>query len=100
MRKRMPTGQPDILSPRPLGRGTLLRATLATGAVAVLAACGTGVRGVAGTAPTPNVAWTPPRRSVAPPQPAPAPELPPDLGNRIAQLTLTDVIDIALRNNT
>jgi len=101
MRKRMPTGQPDILSPRPLGRGTLLSVTLATGAVAVLAACGTGVRGVAGTAPTPNVAWTPPRRSVAPPpQPAPPPELPPDLANRIAQLTLTDVIDIALRNNT
>ncbi|HXI65502.1 MAG TPA: TolC family protein [Gemmatimonadales bacterium] len=99
MRKRMPTGQPDILRPRPLG--TLLSVTLATGAVAVLAACGTGVRGVAGTAPTPNVAWTPPRRSVAPPpQPAPPPELPPDLANRIAQLTLTDVIDIALRNNT
>ena len=100
MRKRMPPGQPDILRPR-VGRGTLLSATLATGAVVTLAACGTGVRGVAGTAPTPNVAWTPPRRSVAPPpQPAPPPELPPDLANRIAQLTLTDVIDIALRNNT
>ncbi len=99
MRKRMPTGQPDILRPR-VGRGTLLSATLATGAVVALAACGTGVRGVAGTAPAPNVAWTPPSRPAAPSQPTPPPELPPDLANRIAQLTLTDVIDIALRNNT
>ena len=99
MRKRMPPGQPDILRPR-VGRGTLLSATLATGAVVTLAACGTGVRGVAGTAPAPNVAWTPPSRPAAPSQPTPPPELPPDLTNRIAQLTLTDVIDIALRNNT
>src|SRR5207253_11010885 len=57
-----------------------------------------GVRGVAGTAPAPNVLWTPPR------QPAPTvaapPEVPPDLGARISQLRLADVIDIALRNNT
>lgn len=102
MRKRMPTGQPDILRPRPLGRGTLLSATLATVAAAAFAACGTGVRGVAGTAPTPNVAWTPPptassRKTVQPPPP---PEMPPDLAERVSQLKLSDVIDIALRNNT
>ncbi len=65
----------------------------------MLLGCGTpGVRGVAGTAPAPNVFWTPPRQPVAT-HSAP-PELPPDLAGRIAQLKLTDVIDIALRNNT
>ena len=96
MRKRMPTGQPDILRSRPLVRRALLTATLVFGA----AACGTGVRGVAGTAPTPNVAWTPPRSAREAGRQPPPPELPPDLAARIAQLTLTDVIDIALRNNT
>ena len=57
------------------------------------------MRGVAGTAPAPNVFWTPPppeRRAAAP---APV-LLPPDLAGRVAQLKLADVIDIALRNNT
>ena len=63
--------------------------------------CGTpGVRGVAGTAPAPNVLWTPPRDATAATQPAPPPALPPDLAERVAQLKLADVIDIALRNNT
>src|SRR5438034_530003 len=66
----------------------------------VLLGCGTpGVRGVAGTAPAPNVLWTPPRQPAAAPAAAP-PELPADLAGRIAELKLTDVIDIALRNNT
>ena len=77
----------------------LRRETAVAGAAALALACGTpGVRGVAGTAPAPNVLWTPPPQRVAPP--APAPELPADLAQRIAQLNLTDVIDIALRNNT
>src|SRR5205814_4182019 len=46
-----------------------------------------------------NVLWTPPRQPAAAPAAAP-PELPADLAGRIAQLKLTDVIDIALRNNT
>src|SRR2546425_5200218 len=60
-----------------------------------------GVRGVAGTAPAPNVLWTPPptRQPAAAPA-APALDLPPELAGRIAGLKLTDVIDIALRNNT
>jgi outer membrane protein len=66
-----------------------------------LVGCGTpGVRGVAGTAPAPNVAWTPPPAAPAAAQPARPLELPPDLAERIAQLKLADVIDIALRNNT
>src|SRR5213592_595932 len=59
-----------------------------------------GVRGVAGTAPAPNVFWTPPRGSQAAAQPAAVLQLPPDLAERVAQLKLADVIDIALRNNT
>jgi outer membrane protein len=73
-------------------------------AVALLAACGTpGVRGVAGTAPAPSAFWTPPsagpaaRAPAVPPAP---PALPPDVAQRIARLTLADVLDIALRNNT
>ena len=97
----MPTRQPDV--PPNRGRSQAFRLeTLAAVSAGLLAACGTpGVRGVAGTAPAPNVFWTPP--------PSPAPELraaepaaaplPPDVAERVAQLNLADVIDIALRNN-
>jgi len=59
-----------------------------------------GVAGVAGTAPAPNVFWTPPPQRDAQSAPAPLPALPPELAARVQQLKLTDVIDIALRNNT
>src|SRR5207244_9615724 len=53
-----------------------------------------------GTAPPPSPLESPPPPSQpTSPHPAP-PQLPPDLTGRIAQLKLTDVIDIALRNNT
>ncbi len=101
MRNRMLTHQPDVLRRRSPAYRTCRLGTFCAGIVVLLASCGTpGVHGVAGTAPAPNVAWTPPRRPAALPQPMPPPELPPDLASRIAQLTLTDVIDIALRNNT
>ena len=58
-----------------------------------------GVAGVAGTAPAPNVLWTPPPAPALPP-PAPPPAVPPDLAARVEELKLADVIDIALRNNT
>src|SRR6058998_1927771 len=61
-----------------------------------------GVRGVAGTAPAPNVFWTPPQER-APrdtTRATPSPFLPPDLAQRVQALTLTDIVDIALRNNT
>src|SRR2546421_905535 len=96
MRERMLTHQPDVLRRRP-SRGRTFR--LGTATAALLAGCGTpGVRGVAGTAPAPNVLWTPPRHPA--PTFAPPPEVPADLGARISQLRLADVIDIALRNNT
>jgi len=93
----MPTHQPDVLPDRRTSRAFRLE-TLAALSAGLLAACGTpGVRGVAGTAPAPNVFWTPPppRRAAAPA----AALLPPDVAGRVAQLKLADVIDIALRNN-
>ena len=93
----MPTRQPDVPADRRPSRAFRLE-TLAAVSAGLLAACGTpGVRGVAGTPPAPNVSWTPPpaRRADAP---APA-SLPPDVAERVAQLKLADVIDIALRNN-
>jgi len=79
----------------------------ALGALALLTLSGClsnppGVRGVAGTAPTPNVFWTPPHERV-PRDTTPAtrsPSLPPDLARRVQALTLADIVDVALRNNT
>ena len=59
-----------------------------------------GVRGVAGTAPAPNVFWTPPRERPVQDTTRPAPALPAQLGQRVQGLQLTDVIDVALRNNS
>src|SRR5438128_504986 len=79
----------------------------AMGALALLAlsACLSnppGVRGVAGTAPAPNVLWTPPRerhpRDTTAATPPPA--LPADLAQRAQALTLPDIVDLALRRNT
>ena len=78
----------------------------ALGALVLLALSGClsnppGVRGVAGTAPAPNVFWTPPQRAPRDTTRAPpSPSLPPDLAQRVQALTLTDIVDIALRNNT
>jgi outer membrane protein len=100
MLARFATRPPDVPALRAVPFRTLRPVTLGVAASAVLLGCGTpGVRGVAGTAPAPNVLWTPPRQPAAAQAPPP-PELPPDLAARIAQLKLTDVIDIALRNNT
>lgn len=59
------------------------------------------VDGVAGAAPSPHVPWKPPARAVKPESlvtPVPA-ALPSDIQQRISQLTLADVVDLALRNN-
>src|SRR5207245_260821 len=100
MLARCATRPPAVPARRVAASQALRAVTLGAAAASVLLACGTpGVRGVAGTAPAPNVLWTPPRQPAAARAAAP-PELPPDLAGRIAQLKLTDVIDIALRNNT
>ena len=54
---------------------------------------------MAGTAPAPSVFWAPPPQPAAQ-SPAPPPEIPPGLAARARELQLTDVLDIALRNNT
>ena len=101
MLARFATRPPDVTAPKVAASQTLRPVILGLAASALLLGCGTpGVRGVAGTAPAPNVLWTPPSRQPAAAPGAPPPELPPDLAGRIAQLKLTDVIDIALRNNT
>lgn len=100
---RLPDVRPRTPPPprRVTRRRGLRSATLVAAVSGGLLGCGTpGVRGVAGTAPAPNVLWTPPRESAAAPRPALSLELPTDLAERIARLTLADVIDIALRNNT
>src|SRR6266700_2754073 len=102
MHARFATRPPDVPARRVAALPALRPVTLGIATAALLVGCGTpGVRGVAGTAPAPNVLWTPPptRQPAAAPA-APALDLPPELAGRIAQLKLTDVIDIALRNNT
>src|SRR5437762_11551534 len=102
MLARYATRPPDVPGRSVPASRALLPVTLGVAASGLLLGCGTpGVRGVAGTAPAPNVLWTPPPpRQAAAARAAAPPELPPDLAGRIAQLKLTDVIDIALRNNT
>src|SRR2546425_9679 len=102
MLARYATRPPDVPGRSVPASRALLPVTLGVAASGLLLGCGTpGVRGVAGTAPAPNVLWTPPSSREPAAGPAVAlPELPPDLAGRIAQLKLTDVIVIALRNNT
>lgn len=67
-----------------------------------LSACAYGppsVNGVAGAPASPSTTWTPPAHGVAPEPPRRNSELPPDIVARASQLTLGDVIDVALRNN-
>ena len=57
------------------------------------------VRGVAGVPPAPNVAWTPPPPQERARDTVAQPVVPPDLEQRIRELTLADVVDLGLRNN-
>lgn len=54
--------------------------------------------GVAGVAPSPNVAWTPPAREAAR-DTLPLTAIPADREQRIQRLTLAEVVDLGLRNN-
>lgn len=67
-------------------------------------ACATNlsqVDGVRAVAPSPSVPWTAPRAALKPEAPVEKGEgiVPTDLAQRIQQLTLADVVDLALRNN-
>ncbi|HUL01845.1 MAG TPA: TolC family protein [Gemmatimonadales bacterium] len=59
-----------------------------------------GVSGVAGTAPAPHVFWTPPSGATSAARANLPATVPADLGARIQELQLIDVVDIALRNNS
>src|SRR5512132_745904 len=72
--------------------------------VPIVGGCGRPprVNGVAGASPSPSVPWTPPaglikREPLVTPTVVNA--LPPELQQRVKQLTLSDVVDLALRNN-
>jgi outer membrane protein len=81
---------------------TRLRATVLFLATVFAGACAYGppsVNGVPGAPASPSSTWTPPSRGVAPEPPVRTPDLPPDVAARASQLTLGDVIDLALRNN-
>jgi outer membrane protein TolC len=85
-----------------LPRGPRLR----TGAALLLgvAGCAPGLPGPGGGAPAassaPHVPWTPPAPTAAPAAPPPAAgQVPPELAQRLKQLTAADVVDLALRNN-
>ena len=73
---------------------------LLAGAGIALGACvGTpSVGGVAGVAPSPSAAWTPPRQEHRRDTTV-VPAVPPDLEQRIKRLTLVEVVDLGLRNN-
>jgi outer membrane protein len=58
-----------------------------------------GVEGVRGTSPAPATPWAPPPAPVPVRTPAIA-AVPADLAARMAQLTLADVLDLALRNSS
>jgi outer membrane protein len=57
------------------------------------------VNGVAGVAPSPNLAWTPPAQSEARDTAGARRPVPADLQQRIKRLTLAEVVDLGLRNN-
>jgi outer membrane protein TolC len=54
---------------------------------------------VRGVAPSPSAVWTPPAKTSARDTVAGANPVPADLGERLQQLTLADVVDLGLRNN-
>ena len=69
-----------------------------------IAGCGNPprVNGVAGASPSPNIPWKVPAGAIKSEpvvSPAVAVVVPPDLQERIRQLSLVDVVDLALRNN-
>jgi outer membrane protein len=83
---------------------TAARFAFPTLATALLAAClGTPrVSGVPGASPAPQVPWTPPaatRESLATSDTSSRAAIPADMADRIRRLTLTEIVDLGLRNN-
>ncbi|MHB8079959.1 MAG: TolC family protein, partial [Candidatus Krumholzibacteriia bacterium] len=84
------------------GRRCAAAAALALAAL-LAAGCASSpprVDGVAGTAPSPGVPWTPPARAVAAAAAPTGPAIPLEaVADRLARLTLAEVVDIALANS-
>src|SRR5438093_2729944 len=82
----------------------LLPGMLAGTSVLVAACVGTPhVAGVPGASPAPQVPWTPPAAIVRPVHPADTSAraaVPAELAARIHRLTLSEIVDVGLRNNT
>lgn len=81
-----------------------LRPVFVSTAAAVLAACvGTpNVAGVPGASPAPEKPWTPPateRQAIRPADTSSRAAVPPGLSDRIRRLTLSEIVDLGLRNN-
>src|SRR4051794_29919123 len=75
------------------------------GMLGLILACGAcvgtpSVAGVAGVPPAPDSAWTPPRHATQASPPIDTMRMPSDLAQRVRQLTLAEVVDLGLRNNT
>ncbi|HEX7077080.1 MAG TPA: TolC family protein [Candidatus Eisenbacteria bacterium] len=60
----------------------------------------TGVHGAHATPPSAGVPWTPPAKAAPLPRRDASAAVPADLAERLARLTLGDVVDLALRNNS
>jgi outer membrane protein len=81
-----------------------LRLTLPALVGATLVGCvGTpSVSGVSGASPAPEKPWTPPpsvRKEIAAADTSTLTAVPPDLAERIHRLTLSEIVDLGLRNN-
>ncbi len=79
-----------------------LRTSALSIATLCLAACTYGppsVNGVPGAPASPSTTWTRPSHGIPSEPPQTVSALPPDVLERASQLTLGDVIDVALRNN-
>ena len=87
-----------------LKAGRFLPGMLAGTSVLVAACVGTPhVAGVPGASPAPQVPWTPPAAIVRPVHPADTSAkaaVPAELAARIHRLTLAEIVDVGLRNNT
>jgi outer membrane protein TolC len=92
-------------SPLPGGPSTRRRAGIrrATGGLIVAALAGCihnppNVDGKPSAPPSPSAFWQPPKRAITRDS-VPQVAVPPDIADRVAHLTLPDVVDIALTNN-
>src|SRR5688572_32046256 len=86
------------------GRSVRMRARFASSLLGLVIAAGgcvgtPSVAGVAGVPPSPGTAWTPPRQQDRAPDSIARLPVPPDLEQRIKQLSLAEVVDLGLRNN-